>query len=79
MLDINSIALWGLGIICSALGWFASELYSAIKELKQSLSQLEIRISNDFVRYDRMQDLLKPIMDSLMEIKISMINKLDKN
>lgn len=67
-----------LGIACAALGWFARELYAATQALRRDLSALEVRISSDYIRYDRLQDALKPIMDSLQEIKQTLATKADK-
>lgn len=78
MMEISQIALWALGAVCAVLGWFARELYGATQALRRDLSSLEVRISSDYIRYDRMQDALKPIMDSLAEIKQALSGKADK-
>lgn len=67
-----------LGIICGILGWLARELYAAVQALRHDLSSLELQISRDYVRYDRMQDMVAPIMDMLKEIKEAMNHKADK-
>lgn len=67
-----------LGVFCAVLGWFARELYSAIQQLKRDLSALEVKIGTDYVRYDRLQDALKPILSALDEIKIAVSHKADK-
>ena len=67
-----------IGAMCTVLGWLARELWSAVQKLRQDLSQLEVRISSDFIRYDRLQDALKPIMAALDEIKTAMSHKVDK-
>lgn len=77
-MEITQIALWVLGAVCGVLGWFARELYSATQALRKDLSSLEVRIGTDYVRYDRLQDAFKPIMDSLHEIKQTLSSKADK-
>ena len=67
-----------LGLACGGLGWFARELYAATQALRKDLSALEVRISADYIRYDRLQDALKPIMESLQEIKHTISQKADK-
>lgn len=67
-----------LGIFCAVLGWFGRELWAAVKKLQEDLAALEVRISRDYVRYDRLQDALRPIMDALHEIKDSLNRKADK-
>lgn len=74
----EQIYMTAIGIACAVLGWFARELYQATQQLRQDLSDLEVRIGRDYVRYDRLQDALKPIMDGLHEIKDTLKSKADK-
>ncbi len=75
---MTQIAMWVLGAACAILGWFARELYSATQSLRKDLAALQVKIANDYVRYDRLQDAMKPIMDSLAEIKHTLTGKMDK-
>jgi hypothetical protein len=77
-MDLTQIAISAIGVICMALGWFARELYTATQSLRKDLSSLEVAIGRDFVRYDRLQDAFKPVMDSLHEIKQTLAGKADK-
>ncbi len=75
---MQQLALWALGVVSALLGWFARELYAATQQLRKDLSALEVQITSDYVRYDRLQDAMKPIMDSLSEIKHTLASKADK-
>lgn len=77
-MEFSQIILLALGCVCAVLGWFARELYTATQSLRRDLSALELRIGSDYIRYDRLQDALKPIMDSLHEIKQTLSHKADK-
>lgn len=77
-MDTAQIIMALLGLSCAILGWFARELYGATQALRKDLSSLEIRIGTDYVRYDRLQDAFKPVMDSLHEIKQTLAGKADK-
>jgi len=77
-MEITQLALWVLGFACSALGWFARELYSATQSLRSDLSSLETRIGTDYIRYDRLRDALEPIMEALQDIKKALHGKVDK-
>lgn len=77
-MEVTQIVMWALGMACTILGWFARELYAATQSLRKDLSALEVQISTDYVRYDRLQDAMKPIMDSLTEIKHTLSGKADK-
>ena len=67
-----------LGLSCSVLGWLAREMYAAMQALRKDLSTLEVQLTRDYVRYDRLQDALKPVMESLAEIKHTLSGKADK-
>lgn len=60
------------------MGWFARVLYDAVNNLKDDLRQLEVRIGTDYVRYDRLQDALRPIKETLDEIRSALSHKVDK-
>lgn len=77
-MEMQQLALWALGVVSALLGWFARELYAATQQLRKDLSALEVQITSDYVRYDRLQDAMKPIMDSLAEIKHTLAGKADK-
>jgi hypothetical protein len=77
-MEISQLVMWGLGATCTLLGWFARELYAATQSLRKDLSALEVRIGSDYIRYDRLQDAMKPIMESLAEIKHALDKKADK-
>ena len=77
-MSVEQLFMSLLGVACAVLGWLARELYSAVQSLRKDLSSLEVQISRDYVRYDRLQDALSPIMDALKEIKESLNLKVDK-
>lgn len=76
--DAQTLITAGLSVACTVLGWLARELWSAVQQLRRDLSALEVRVSADYVRYDRLQDAIKPIMDALDDIRRSLANKADK-
>lgn len=67
-----------LGAALAALGWFARVLYDAVQRLKDDLRLLEVKVSTDYVRYDRLQDALRPIVQMLDEIRVKLDHKADK-
>jgi len=73
-----SIVLWALGLTCACLGWFARQIWSAVQGLKKEMSDFRVLVAKEYIAYDRLQDALKPIMDSLHEIKITLTGKADK-
>ena len=77
-MELSQIFLALLGVACTVLGWMARELYSAMQALRKDLGQLEVQLTRDYVRYDRLQDAFKPVLDALSEIKHTLQGKADK-
>lgn len=67
-----------LSIVSCGFGWFMRELWSAVQELKRDLSNLRVQISEEYVKYDRLQDALKPIHEVLARIESTLSKKVDK-
>lgn len=78
MTDYITPILWILGICCSVLGWFARQMWGAVQELKVDINSLRLLVSDEYIKYNRLQDALKPVMDSLQEIKQTLSGKADK-
>lgn len=77
-MDFTQLILLTLGTACACLGWFARQVWTAVQKLKEDVNDLKILIGTDYIRYDRLQDAMKPIMDSLSEIKQTLASKADK-
>ena len=77
-MSLEQVFLAGLSAGFTVLGWFARELYTATQSLRRDLSALEVRISSDYIRYDRLQDALKPLMEKLQRIEDTLGHKADK-
>lgn len=78
-MPIDQIALLLLSFGFTALGWFAKQMWEAVKELRTDLAKLRVEIAKEYVSYDRMDSVLEPIMDALNEIKASLKDKVDKS
>jgi cell division protein FtsB len=78
-LDLHFVVTTLLGLVCAVLGWFGRELWSAVQQLQRDLSALEVRIGTDYVRYDRLQDALRPVIQHLATISETLAHKADKS
>lgn len=78
----QSLFIWiidGLLVLIAAVsGWFMRQLWDAVKILQQDMTALQVKLAKDYVPYDRLQDALKPIMETLSEIKDTLKHKVDK-
>jgi hypothetical protein len=69
IINIAAGGLVGIG------GWFARQLWDAVKELKQDISKLELHISEKYVKKSDL-DFFKNDMDKRFDKIELMINKL---
>ena len=76
--DLQTILTGLMGLVCAVLGWLGRELWQAVQSLRHDLSALEIKISQDYVRYDRLKDAMAPIMEALSDIRDRLDGKQDK-
>lgn len=77
-LDFQAIVMAILSITCAVLGWLAREMWDAVKELRRSLGELEVRITRDYVSYDRLDKIMQPISEALDHIERTLVGKADK-
>jgi hypothetical protein len=71
---INSI----VGIAFTVAGWFAREMWSAVKELKSDLSKLREELPKTYVTRDDYRDDLREIKELLAKIFDKLDGKADK-
>lgn len=69
-------ALVGIGM--SVLGWFARELWSAVKELKSDLAKLREDLPKDYVIRSDYREDIRDIKAMLAKIFEKLENKADK-
>lgn len=62
----------------TVLGWFARELWTAVKELKSDLSKLREELPKLYVTKDDYREDLREVKDMLNKIFDRLDNKADK-
>jgi uncharacterized coiled-coil DUF342 family protein len=67
-MDHQSIINVAAGVIMTGLGWFARQLWDAVKELRKDLHKLETDLPSTYIRRDEFRDGIKEIKDILNEI-----------
>jgi hypothetical protein len=66
------------GIGLTALGWFAREIWSAVKELKTDLAKLREELPKTYAQRDDVKDDFKEIKQMLTDIYQELRKKADK-
>jgi hypothetical protein len=73
--DLLNIAF---GVASSVLGWFAREMWSAVKELKVDLAKLREELPRTYVVRDDYKDDIREIKEMLTKLFDRIDNKADK-
>ena len=66
------------GTAIASMGWFARQLWDAVKELKTDLAKLREEIAKDYVPKNEFRELAKDLREMLREISHKLDNKADK-
>lgn len=77
-MDIQHIIDLGLGAVMAVMGWFARELWAAVKELKSDLSKLREQLPVTYVTKDDYREDMKEIKGLLNKISDKLDGKQDK-
>jgi len=77
-MDIQALINVALFAISSATGWFAREMWNAVKELKADLSKLREELPKSYVARDDYKGDIKEIKDMLTRLFDRLDNKVDK-
>ena len=77
-MDIQHIIDLIFGSAFAAFGWFAREMWSAVKELKSDLSKLREELPKTYVVKDDYREDMRDIKDMLNKIFDKLDGKQDK-
>ena len=67
-----------LGIVSSVIGWFARELWSAVKDLKSDLAKLREELPKTYVTRDDFREDMRELKEMLGKIFDKLDAKQDK-
>jgi hypothetical protein len=67
-----------IGLSFTVAGWFAREMWSAVKELKSDLSKLREELPKTYVARDDYRDDMRDIKEMLNKIFDKLDSKVDK-
>jgi hypothetical protein len=75
MQNIIDLALGGVMVV---IGWFARELWSAVKELKADLSKLREDLPKEYVAKDDYRQDIRELKEIMNKVFDKLEHKLDK-
>jgi cell fate (sporulation/competence/biofilm development) regulator YmcA (YheA/YmcA/DUF963 family) len=77
-MDTQTLINLTLGAVSTGVGWFARELWSAVKELKSDLAKLREELPKTYVTRDDFREDMREVKDMLGKIFDRLDNKADK-
>ena len=77
-MDIQTLLNTGLILAATVTGWFARELWAAVKDLKVDLSKLREDLPKEYVAKNDYKDDIRELKDMIGKIFDKLDNKSDK-
>jgi len=77
-MDYQQLLNIGLSVVMTITGWFARELWAAVKELKSDLSKLREDLPKSYVSRDDYREDMRDIKEMLNKIFDKLEAKQDK-
>mgnify|MGYP003345250461 FL=1 len=77
-MDYQSLLNITLSLVSSVTGWFARELWTAVKELKADLAKLKEDLPKTYVARDDYKDDIRELKDMIGKIFDKLDSKSDK-
>jgi antirestriction protein len=77
-MEMQQIINLGGGAVMAVIGWFARELWSAVKELKSDLSKLREDLPKEYVTKDDYRQDIRELKEIMNKIFDRLENKQDK-
>ena len=77
-MDSQSLINVMLGVACTVIGWFARELWTAVKDLQEDLTKLSVELPETYVTRDDYREDIKGIKEMLAKIFDKLEKKADK-
>ena len=78
-MDLQTIINIGAGFAIAAAGWFARQIWEAVKELREDIHRIEIELPTNYIRRDEFADNIKEVKEMLRMIFDKLDDKADKH
>ena len=77
-MDFQTALNFGLVTVSSVIGWFARELWTAVKELKADLAKLREDLPKEYISKNDYRDDIREIKEMLNKLFDKIDHKADK-
>ena len=66
-MEWQTVINFGLSCVVAALGWFAREIWDAIKDLRKDIKDIEQALPENYVRRDDFRDSMQDVREDMRE------------
>ena len=73
-MDMQTLINTALPLVCAAIGWFCKELWTAVQELKDDLTELRGHMADNYLRKDDFNSRWDEVLKALHRVE----DKLDE-
>ena len=77
-MDFQTTLNFGLVTVSAVIGWFARELWTAVKELKADLAKLREDLPKEYISKNDYRDDIREIKEMLNKLFDKIDHKVDK-
>jgi hypothetical protein len=68
MLETQTLVDLALGSVLAVIGWFARQLWDAVKRLQEDIHKIEVDLPTHYVKREEFSDSLREIKDLCRQI-----------
>jgi antirestriction protein len=77
-MEMQNLINFGVAIGMAVIGWFARELWAAVKDLKSDLSKLREDLPKEYVAKDDYRQDIRELKEIMNKVFDRLENKVDK-
>jgi GTP-dependent phosphoenolpyruvate carboxykinase len=78
-MDMQTVINFSAGAIITIIGWFARELWVAVKDLKDDIHAIEVELPMSYVRKEEYSETMREIKEMFNKISDKLDEKVDKH
>lgn len=59
-----------LTLVTGGIGWFAGQMWNRLKAIEDKHADYKLTVADNYVRHDRMQEIIKPMATSISDVQM---------
>ncbi len=67
---IMPVLIFILTLATGCIGWFAGQMWNRLKAIEDKHADYKLTVADNYVRHDRMQEIIKPMATSISDVQM---------